>query len=70
MEVLNMKHEYDDFGVNLNNSFNTPPKRSGSLLLRWLAVAVGADEVTWLEVVLALALAVVFYLGLVLALSI
>ena len=64
-----MKHEYDSFGVNLNNSFNTPPKRSGCPLLRLLSVVVG-DEVTWSEVVLALALAVVAYVGLVIVLSI
>jgi hypothetical protein len=62
-----MKHEYDDFGVNLNNSFNTPPKRKG--LLGLLSLVVGAD-VTWLEVALAVALAGLFYVGLVLALSI
>jgi hypothetical protein len=62
-----MKHEYDDFGVNLNNSFNTPPKRSA--LLRLLALAVGA-EVTWSEVLLALSLAVVAWFGLVVVLSI
>ena len=66
-----MKHDYDSFGVNLNNSFNTPPKpRSRSLVLRLLALAIGANEVTWSEVLLALALAVVFYVGLVMALSI
>lgn len=62
-----MKYEYDEYGVNLNNSFNTPPKRKG--LLGLLSLAVGA-EVTWLEVALALGLAVLFYAGLVLALSI
>lgn len=64
-----MKHEYDDFGVNLNNSFNTPPKRSGCPLLRLLSVAVGAD-VTWSEVLLAVSLAVMAYVGLVIVLSI
>lgn len=39
-------------------------------MLKLLALAVGANEVTWSEVVLALALAVVFYFGLVLILSI
>lgn len=39
------------------------------MILKLLSLAVGSD-VTWLEVVLALALSVVFYVGLVLALSI
>lgn len=39
-------------------------------MLKLLALAVGANEVTWSEVLLAVALAVVFYVGLVLVLSI
>jgi hypothetical protein len=62
-----MKYDYDEFGVNLNNSFNTPPKPKG--LLGLLSLAVGAP-VTWLEVVLGIVCAVGFYAGLVLALSI
>lgn len=64
-----MRHDYDDFGVNLNNSFNTPPVKR-SVLLRLLALAIGADSVSWLEVITALSLAVVAYFGLVVILSI
>lgn len=63
-----MKYDYDEFGVNLNNSFNTPPAKQ-NLILRLLGIAIGA-EVTWLEVITAISLAVVFYVGLVMLLSI
>lgn len=63
-----MKHDYDDFGVNLNNSFNTPPAKQ-NLILRLLSLAVG-QSVSWLEVITAISLAVVAYFGLVIVLSI
>jgi hypothetical protein len=63
-----MKHDYDDFGVNLNNSFNTPPAKQ-NIILRLLSLAVG-EQVSWLEVLTAISLAVVAWFSLVLILSI
>lgn len=39
-------------------------------MLKLLALAIGVDSVSWLEVITALSLAVVFYVGLVMILSI
>lgn len=64
-----MKHEYDDFGVNLHNSFNTPPAKQ-NIVLRLLALAIGAESVSWLEVLIAVSLAVVAWFALVIVLSI
>lgn len=62
-----MRNDYDDFGVNLHNSFNTPPAKQNPVL-RLLSLAVG-EQVSWLEVITAISLAVVAWFALVIVLS-